>query len=190
MPRLLYVSVFPAGPLHTEDGGRGGKVAPGFGKWLPAGHRRGDPAVASRTCFPSGVPLPLAWEPFTLLGGCQRVMDQGPPPLRQAPRACAEPPFAHPPPPPRPCVSVSKSRFSPSGGTPAHSLPKHLALDAGELSAGPGSINDSMTLGHCLLFQTSDNFLTLACRLPTPRVSVSIPLNAGWTPTCQSNQSP
>lgn len=100
MPRLLYVSVFPAGPLHTEDGGRGGKVAPGFGEWLPAGHRRGDPAVASRTCFPSGVPLPLAWEPFTLLGGCQRVMDQGPPPLRQAPRACAEPPFAHPRPHP------------------------------------------------------------------------------------------
>lgn len=98
----------------------------------------------------------------------------------------------HPPPPPPPPALRSSFQIPllSQWWTPVHSLPKHLALDVGDLSPGPGSINDSMTLGHCLLFQTSDNFLTLACRLPTPRVSVSIPLNAGWTPTCQSNQSP
>lgn len=73
--------------------------------------------------------------------------------------------------------------------TPVHSLPKHLALDVGDLSPGPGSINDSMTLGHCLLFQTSDNFLTLACRLPTPRGFREHPVLDGHQ-HAKSNQSP
>lgn len=57
MPGLLCFSVFPAAAACTEDGGRGGKVAPVFGEWLPFGNRHGDTVVAQRTCFPDRTPL-------------------------------------------------------------------------------------------------------------------------------------
>ena len=63
-PRLLCFSVCPVGAVHPEDGGRGGKVAPDFGEWLAAGHRRGDTVVAPRTCFPVGIPLPCGLGAF------------------------------------------------------------------------------------------------------------------------------